>query len=168
MFFVIIFREPYDFCNMLLDELDLKILRKLKENCIRPFVRLAKELGVAEGTIRHRVKRLVGAGIITRFTVDLNAERLGLPVLAFALLSVRGDVQEVASRLSQHDNVLEVHGVHSMGDLLIKVRARSLEELGALIGQAVKGAGAITVNQIIPVFRVWKEGSIVPGWEEKG
>jgi DNA-binding Lrp family transcriptional regulator len=154
---------------MPLDELDLRILRKLRENCIRPFVRLARELGVAEGTIRHRVKRLVKDGVIRRFTVDLNAESLGLPVLAFMVLSVRGeDVPSVAERLSQHDNVLEVHGIHSAGDLLVKVRAKSLDELGEFVSRAVKSHASVTVSQIIPVFKVWKEASVAPSESSKG
>ncbi|PSO04167.1 hypothetical protein B9Q13_05365, partial [Candidatus Marsarchaeota G2 archaeon ECH_B_SAG-G16] len=38
----------------MLDELDLNILKKLKENSLKPFVKIARELNVSEGRSEER------------------------------------------------------------------------------------------------------------------
>ena len=75
-----------------MDDLDRKIIQKLKENCVKPFVRIGRELGVTEGTVRLRTKKLVDSGVIRKFTVDVGANSMGFPIVAFLLLSVRDEI----------------------------------------------------------------------------
>ena len=48
----------------MIDHLDDKIIEILKKDSRRPFVEIANELEVSEGTIRSRVKKLFEEGII--------------------------------------------------------------------------------------------------------
>jgi Lrp/AsnC family transcriptional regulator for asnA, asnC and gidA len=143
---------------MPLDELDQKIIRLLRENCIRPFVKIAKELDVTEGTIRQRVKKLVSGGVIKKFTVEVDAEALGLPVVAFIIASVKpGMMNQVVEQLTKVERVMEVHQIHTFGDILLKVRAPSLNVLGEMIATKIQAVEALTVNYVIPVLNVWKD-----------
>ncbi|MFY9186996.1 MAG: winged helix-turn-helix transcriptional regulator, partial [Bacillota bacterium] len=47
-----------------LKDLDVAILSYLKQDGRTPFTFIAQELGVAEGTVRKRVARLIEEGII--------------------------------------------------------------------------------------------------------
>ena len=141
-----------------MDELDQKIIRLLRENCIRPFVKIANELDVTEGTIRQRVKKLVSGGVIKKFTVEVNAEALGLPVVAFIIASVKpGMMNQVVEQLTKVERVMEVHQIHTFGDILLKVRAPSLNALGEMIATKIQAVEALTVNYVIPVLNVWKD-----------
>ncbi len=112
---------------MHLDELDKRLLKKMKENCIKPFVKIAQELGVTEGTVRQRTKKLVDSGVIRKFTIDVDPINLGLPIVAFLILSVSaGRISEVVDALSKIDNIVEIHQIHTFGDLLVKVRSSTL------------------------------------------
>lgn len=42
----------------MLDRIDLKILRILNGNARKSFREIGRELGISEGTVRNRVKRL--------------------------------------------------------------------------------------------------------------
>lgn len=143
---------------MSLDDLDTKIIRALRENCLTPFVEIAKRLGVTDGTIHQRVKKLQQKGIIQRFTVLLDPIRIGLGVIAFILVSVApGFVEPVAKALAQLERVVEVHEVHTYGDLLVKLRANDMNELRELLVQNLKTIPGVVGSQVISVLKVWKE-----------
>jgi Lrp/AsnC family transcriptional regulator for asnA, asnC and gidA len=141
-----------------MDDLDRKILKMLKENCMKPFVRIGRELGVTEGTVRSRTKKLIDSGVIRRFTVDVGADSLGLPIVAFLVLSVTpGELEDVAEKITKVGEVAEVHQVHTFGDLLVKIRAKDLDSLADIVANQIRPIGSISVNNTIPVLKVWKD-----------
>jgi DNA-binding Lrp family transcriptional regulator len=143
-----------------LDELDKRLLKKMKENCIKPFVKIAQELGVTEGTVRQRTKKLVDSGVIRKFTIDVDPINLGLPIVAFLILSVSaGRISEVVDALSKIDNIVEIHQIHTFGDLLVKVRSSTLEDLGTIIAEKVRPVKSVTVNNVVPVLKIWKDST---------
>jgi DNA-binding Lrp family transcriptional regulator len=143
-----------------LDELDKRLLKKMKENCIKPFVKIAQELGVTEGTVRQRTKKLVDSGVIRKFTIDVDPINLGLPIVAFLILSVSaGRISEVVDTLSKIDNIVEIHQIHTFGDLLVKVRSSTLEDLGTIIAEKVRPVKSVTVNNVVPVLKIWKDST---------
>lgn len=144
--------------DKVLDDLDRKILDLLKENCLTPFVRIAEMLGVAEGTIRQRVRKLQASGAIKRFTVETDPDAIGLESLAFVLLTVSPKrIRSVGESLAEIPAVLEVHEVHSYGDFLLKIRTTNLTELATLISDQIKTIRGVVGTQIVPVLRAWKE-----------
>ncbi len=65
-----------------LDQLDLEILRCLMNNSRESNIKIAEKLRVSEGTVRRRIKKMVDAKVIDRFTVALNPQKLGFKVHA--------------------------------------------------------------------------------------
>jgi Lrp/AsnC family transcriptional regulator for asnA, asnC and gidA len=146
----------------LLDDMDRSILSVLHENSITPFVKIADMLNVNEGTIRHRVKRLMRYGIIKRFTVALDPIALGLGSIMMLLLSVNSDrLRSVAESVSKMPNVLEVFEVHTYGDLLLKLRGRSISELNEIVDR-IKCIDGVTDAKVISVTNVWKDEQLRP------
>ncbi len=146
----------------LLDDMDRSILSVLHENSITPFVKIAGMLNVNEGTIRHRVKRLMRYGIIKRFTVVLDPIALGLGNIMMLLLSVNSDrLRSVAEGVSKMPNVLEVFEVHAYGDLLLKLRGRSISELNEIVDR-IKCMDGVTDAKVISITNVWKDEQLRP------
>ena len=56
----------------LLDEVGLRIIDMLDKDASMSFVEIAKQIGVSDATVHIRVKRLLEAGIINRFTLYLD------------------------------------------------------------------------------------------------
>ena len=67
---------------MNIDDIDAKILDILQEDSSTPYVEVAEKIGVTDGTIHQRIKKLKNENVIDRFTVSLNEETLGLNSLA--------------------------------------------------------------------------------------
>jgi DNA-binding Lrp family transcriptional regulator len=142
----------------LLDEMDRKIINVLRQDCLTPFVKIAKSLGVNEGTIRHRVKKLTKHGIIKGFTVATDPAILGLGAIAFVVVTVNpGHVQQVAQELAKVSYILEVHEVHTYGDLLLKVRAPSFGDIANILSNDIKTVEGVISSQVISVLNVWKD-----------
>lgn len=146
-----------------LDEIDKKIIHALRQDCLVPFVKIAGKLGVTEGTIRHRVKKLVSSGIIRRFTVATDQAILGFGALAFVIISVTpGSVHQVAQEIAKLPAVLEIHEVHTYGDLLLKLRTSDLSQVANIISNHIKTIEGVVSSQVISVLNVWKDESIYP------
>ena len=69
------------FPSDLLDYLNLRIIDILGREASRPFVEIAKELEISDATVHVRVRRLVAAGIIRKFTIATDSPLLGYDIL---------------------------------------------------------------------------------------
>jgi len=146
-----------------MDELDLKILEGLRVNSRRPFLELAKELGVSDATIHGRVKKMVEEGVIKDFTITTDHEKLGYGVTAFVELKVKpGTADEAISRLSEIGGVLEAHEIHGHCDILLKVKAKDLRELRDKIVNNIRRVEEVVSSQAFTVLKVVKEGHTLP------
>lgn len=61
-----------------INELDLKILKKLKENARKPVIDIASELKKSPRIISYRIRQLIKNKIITGFHIGLNPQKLGI------------------------------------------------------------------------------------------
>lgn len=60
-----------------LDELDLRILKSLGENCRKSALEIAKEAQTSGDTVLKRMKRLEQSGIIQAYKIQLNKQKFG-------------------------------------------------------------------------------------------
>jgi Lrp/AsnC family transcriptional regulator for asnA, asnC and gidA len=146
------------FPSDLLDEINLKIIDMLTRDASRPFVEIAKELEISDATVHMRVRRLMAAGIIRRFTLATDSRLLGYDHLAFMGINIKeGLADEVAARLSKVDEILEIHEMHGRFDLLLKIRARNLEEMRDIVVNKIRRLPQITEAELTTVLKTIKE-----------
>lgn len=124
----------------ILDELDRKIIRQLSQDGRRPYRQIARELGVAEGTVRLRATRLMENGYI-RIAAVGNALQLGVEVMAVTLLRVEPrSIAEVAKELATYSNVRFVAASFGSADIIIQTLHRSQKELHRFLTQTLPSA----------------------------
>jgi Lrp/AsnC family transcriptional regulator for asnA, asnC and gidA len=146
----------------LLDDVNLKILDKLSEDSSTPFVEIAKQIGVSDATIHLRVRRLVDAGIINKFTLSVDNDRLGYDHLAFMGINTDpGSVERVISDLCFVHEVLEIHEMHGTFDLMLKIRAKNLEQMRDIVENKIRTLPHILETELMPVLKSRKEEQIV-------
>jgi DNA-binding Lrp family transcriptional regulator len=63
--------------NPRIDETDRRILRYLLRDARQPVAVLARQIGLSESAVRHRIDRLAELEVIRRFTVALDCKKLG-------------------------------------------------------------------------------------------
>src|SRR5215203_2515994 len=76
----------------LLDSIGWRILCELQANSRLSFSELGRRVGLTPPAAAERVRRLEEAGVIAGYRLELNVERLGLPLLAWVRLAPRGGV----------------------------------------------------------------------------
>jgi len=143
----------------LIDELNLRIIDLLSRDASRPFVEIAKELEISDATVHMRVRRLIASGIIRKFTISTDDRLLGYSQVAFMGINVKDDfsIDEVTSTLSKFDEVLEVHEMYGHFDLLLKLRAKNMEEMRNTIANGIRKIPQISGAELMPALRTVKE-----------
>jgi DNA-binding Lrp family transcriptional regulator len=150
----------------LLDEINLKLLDILGRDASKPFVEIARELEISDATVHLRVKRLLASGIIKRFTIATDGRMLGFSHLAFMGINIKqGCADELIRFLSTQDEILEVHEIHGRFDILLKIRARSLEEMREIIVNKVRQLPQISEAELMTVLKTTKEETTLPLWK---
>lgn len=92
-----------------LDETDLEILKLLAEDARRPFTAIGEAVGLSGPAVSDRIERLKEAGVIERFTVDVDRAHLrtGVPVLV-QFEGVAGELGPLREALGTADGVEHV------------------------------------------------------------
>ena len=86
-----------------MDDLDRRLIAKLRHDARAPVADLAKALGVARGTITNRMARLEREGVITGYTVRLRPDASPDEIRAWTSLErIRGIEGISASETSVH------------------------------------------------------------------
>lgn len=117
-----------------IDELDGRLLRLLREDPRIGIAEAARRLGAARGTVQSRLDRLRDRGVVTGFGPEIDPHALGYPILAFVFLEIsQGRLQEAVDLLEHVPEVVEAHGVSGPRDLLVRVVARDTDHLQEVI-----------------------------------
>ena len=130
-----------------IDELDARLITALAQTPRAGVMELARQLGVARGTIQARLDKLQGRGVITGFDPDLHLETLGYEVLAFVTLEIaQGRLTDVVDHLADIPEVIEAHSTTGPGDLHCRVVARTNEHLQAVINRVLEVSGIVRTS----------------------
>ena len=115
-----------------IDDISLKILGLLQENARMSYTEIGQKIGMASTSVKERVQKLEDVGIIKKYTVQLDDEKLGYPINAIITLSCSGAYtpkeQVIVDMLSVYPQVSEVLRISGKNDFLIKVCVRSMDE----------------------------------------
>lgn len=145
-----------------MDTLDLKLIRELQENGRRSNVELAKVLGVAEGTIRRRIRALIDNKVI-RITATLDPHKLGYGFVSVMGIQVKvADLQRVGEILAQKPNIYYLAFVTGGYDLLAIVISRTPEELSDFIKEQISAVPSIVRTETFVNLEVIKSPWLVP------
>ncbi|MDX1441560.1 MAG: AsnC family transcriptional regulator [Nitrosopumilaceae archaeon] len=81
-----------------MDNLDIKILSKLLNNCRESDRQIGKELGISGGSVRARIRKMENAQIIENFMIKVDPPVLGLGVL-YIVVSGQ-NIKEIIEQIS--------------------------------------------------------------------
>lgn len=114
-----------------LDLPDRRILETLQRDARITNQDLAARVGLSPAPCWRRLKRLETEGFIQGYTTLLSAAALGLPIQAYALVSLENHHAETVSRFDQRvrerPEVLECHSTSGPNDYLLRIVAASME-----------------------------------------
>ena len=133
-----------------MDYIDRKIIGLLAEDARRSLADIGAAVSLSASAVNERIRRLVAAGAIKRFTVDADAEVLGFPVLAYIFVALAPDAQESEFRhfAAAHTSVCECHHVTGAWSYLLKVRLPAIGDIEEFL-QLLKGRGFLGRSETI-------------------
>ena len=121
-----------------LDQIDVKLVRALQENCRVSMTELAEKVGLSVTPCAERVKRLERDRFILGYHAQLNPHAFGQALLVFVeikLAAKSGSMFEAFKReVRKLPNVLECHLVSGEFDYLIKARIPEMNAYRRLLG----------------------------------
>ena len=129
------------------DPLDARLIRAMAETPRAGVMELARQLGVARGTVQARLEKLQRRGIVTGFSPDVDLRAMGYGVLAFVTLEIaQGRLADVVDHLADIPEVIEAHSTTGPGDLHCRVVARTNEHLQAVINRVLEVSGIVRTS----------------------
>ena len=145
-----------------MDAKDQKILAELLEDGRKSVVEISNDLQIPRATVQERLKKLVDSGVIRKFAAIPDYSKIGKQVTALVLVSFKS--AEKLSQRSLAEDISKIPGVHEVTvisgewDIVLKVRAGSVEEIGTLVLDKLRTMKGIEKTQTCVAFQTVKEG----------
>ena len=132
------------------DDLDARLIEALAAQPRAGVLELARQLGVARGTVQARMDKLQQRGVITGFGPQLDPAALGYEVLAFTTLEIaQGRLADVVEHLRDIPEVLEAHATSGPGDLHCRLVARNNAHLQDVINRVLEVQGISRTTTVL-------------------
>lgn len=146
-----------------MDEIDRKITRLLAEDARRSLADIGSAVSLSPSAVNERIRRLVAAGAIRRFTVEADPAAFGREVLAFVFVGLNYEAgeEEFKAFVGASPGVMDCHHVTGGWSYLIKLRAASLAEVEAFL-QALKARRFLARSETVLALSTVTEKSFTP------
>jgi DNA-binding Lrp family transcriptional regulator len=149
-----------------LDEKDLAILMLIQEDSKLTAKQISKKVNAPLTTVFAKMKRMEEQGVIRGYRALVAPEKLGAGTSAFILASVSYRSQTdgvpisqrtVAEEIAKFAEVQEVHIITGDWDLLVKLRAESVDAIGKFVVDKLRLISGLEKTLTCMVFETVKE-----------
>lgn len=146
-----------------LDRLEAAIVRILERESRMSILELSRQLGVSRTAISERLARLIEQGVIRGFHARIDYAWLGYPLTAFVGLEVTLPQQlpEIIRALTSLPEVEDIHATTGQNDLLLKVRARSTDDLQRSLLPRIHAIPGTRRREMVLALSTYLEGAPV-------
>jgi DNA-binding Lrp family transcriptional regulator len=145
----------------MIDKKDEIILAELKKNARAPTKKISSIINIPRVTVHDRIQKLVEKGVIKLFTIIPDYKKINLPTTVFIFLSFTPNhdtsQRKLANRIARMPGVYEVHIVTGQHDLLIKVRGKTMEDIGKLVVERLRFFPGVRTTHTSACFETIKE-----------
>ncbi|MGD0804901.1 MAG: Lrp/AsnC family transcriptional regulator [Candidatus Bathyarchaeia archaeon] len=129
-----------------MDESDYKILEILKKNARTGYSDISLEIGLSTPTIRDRIIRMEGDGIIRGYAPILDYAKLGLTLTAFIGVTLNHPSccrEDVVMTLRTMSEIIEAHYTDGDEDMIVKVVCKDTSAFLKLLARitSIEGVG---------------------------
>ena len=115
------------------DETDRELIAAMLEDARISQRALARKVGIAQGTVLNRIRRMEEAGIIKGYSVILDPAQMGWSMTIMAgLRIVKGRMIDVQRKIAADPRVFAVYDVTGEWDSMVLARVKDREDLDNL------------------------------------
>ena len=143
------------------DDLDIKILRELREDSKQSYKKLAEKLKTHPNTLMQRIKKLESNKVIKKYSIEADYKKLGLEFRAVIMLRTKG-VKVTASKdftgIVKIAQVIALYGTAGSYDAIAILEVRNMEELTDVVGRIQDMPGVLRTTTYL-VLSTYKQSS---------
>jgi len=141
-----------------IDEIDSQVIELLQKDGRMMYKDVAKAVGVSLPTVRSRINKLNEIGLIKKFTIMLDFEKIWGRVRAFVVAqSSETDIEKLKQALSRVQEVRGAYFVAGEKQVLLEVEVEDLLELSNLLSKRLPAQLNLSDASSFVVSRVLKE-----------
>ena len=140
-----------------MDDLDHRLIALLRGNARTSVASLAKQLGVARGTVQNRMARLAADGTIVGYTVRLKPDVQVQHIRAFMTLAAEGNqVDGVVKALRGDPAVASLYSTNGRWDLVAELRADNLASFDRVLARISRtpGVSSSETSLLLSTFKL--------------
>ena len=145
----------------MVDAKDSKILGELVKDGRMSIVDIANRVGLPRATVQERLRKMVKSGVIRRFVAIPDYSKVGKEVMAYVFVAFGGEgrlsQRKLAEEISRTPGVYEVSVISGGWDMLLKVRANSVEDIGKLVVDRLRAMNGVEKTETCVAFQTIKE-----------
>lgn len=143
-----------------LDSIDQEILQILSENSRMSYVEIGKRVSLSRVAVKSRMEALEHEGIIERYSIVINPEKVGRMISAFFDIEVEPiRLFEVANRISALEVITDVYQMTGSSNLHVHATLELNEDLERFLREElyiIEGIVKINCNVIVSRFKTRK------------
>jgi DNA-binding Lrp family transcriptional regulator len=116
------------------DDVDIRILSVLQEDCRLSFNKISKKTGISVGTAFNRVRSLEKKGILKSYTAIIDSGKLGYSLTAIILVQAEGTyLTEIENEIAKSANVISVYDITGDYDATVIAKFKDRASLNSFI-----------------------------------
>lgn len=147
-----------------MDKIDRKILAELQHNGRASLQEISQAVGLSSTPCWTRMKRLEDTGVIERYTVNLNAEALGLgeTVMVQVTLDSHSDntLEKFGETLASIPEVVEAYLVSGEYDYLLRIAVKDTKDYERLLREKLYKIKGVRHSKSSFVLRTLKKADL--------
>ena len=117
-----------------IEDVDLRILSLLQEDCRLSFNKIALKLGISVGTAFNHVKNLKKKGILKSYTAILDSGKLGYSLTVIIMIQAEGSyLGYVENEIAKSANTVSVYDITGDYDAVAIAKFKDRAGLNAFI-----------------------------------
>jgi Lrp/AsnC family transcriptional regulator for asnA, asnC and gidA len=139
-----------------LDDTDRKIVAHLQYDGRMPFTEIAAKLGLSEGAIRRRVKRMTGDGVLQIVGV-VEPQLLEWDAAGMVGVTVQtGHVEAAARQIAQFPEVTYLFMASGGYDLFVEVYCRDRDHFASFLSDNLQRVPGVERTETFMILKMYK------------
>lgn len=140
----------------MLDDVSKAIIEELQQDGRRSYAAIGKVVGLSEAAVRQRVQRLIDHGVMQVVAVT-DPLQLGFARQAMIGIRTRGELEAVADKIAELDEVDYVVVTAGSYDLLVEVVCESDEALLHVLAHKIRAIEDVVSTETFMYLKLRKQ-----------
>ena len=139
-----------------LDDTAKRIIELLQGDGRMSYSAIAKDIGLSEAAVRHRVQKLIEGGVMQIVAVT-DAMQMGFARQAMVGIKITGNVQDVADKLAELEAIDYIVITTGRFDILAELIAASDEELLDIVSMQINAIDGVLTTETFVYLKLTKQ-----------